>query len=360
MDARDREAPAGTGAGTSARGHAQREKSSTKKRRRRRTDAEIQEFDDAVRSILEPVQPATVRQVYYRAVVAGLVDKDKRGRRWVGESLARSRWNGAVPWEWIVDKTRALLAPEVWRDADSGLAAFSETYRRDLWRTQPAWVEVWVESDSLAGTLVDVTWRLGVPLFSGRGFSSLSALRSAAEQIDQRAREREQPTTVLYVGDLDPAGWEAGRSAERELVEHLDDLLAPGDPEEQKLLVEEARQLGEPIPRDFLKFHRLAVNPDQVEEYGLPDEGAPPARKGPGSVSWWEDDAPGLDYTVEAEAFEPEDLRQLVRLAILDGADVEALERAREVEDLERETLRQVAEAGFSVLERYSDGGGAP
>ena len=310
--------------------------------RARRTRAEIEAFDDAVRDIAERVQPATARQVYYRSVVAGLVEKDHRGYRWVVESLVRQRWSGAVPWSWIADETRAVRAPETWADADRGLAAFARAYRRDAWRDQPAWVEVWVESDSLAGTLIAETWRLGVPLYSGRGFSSLTALRDAAEATAERWQERDQGTAILYCGDLDPSGWEASRAAERGLARHL-------------------AELGSADAADVLAFRRLAVNPEDVHVYNLPTGAKPKAGKkhrgpgrhhGPGSTSWFAEGGPGLPFTVEAEAFEPEVLRDLVRGAILEHADLDALRRAWRVEELERETLALVAQRGLTVLGR--------
>lgn len=281
----------------------------------RRTRAEIEAFDTSVALIAERVRPATCRQVYYRAVVAELVDKDARGYRLVCESLARQRWAGSLPWEWIVDETRAQRAPQSWADANRGMASFAEAYRRDVWRSQPVAVEVWCESDSLAGTLVSVTWKLGVPLFSGRGFASITSLRGAAEQIARRDGDG-QGSAILYVGDLDPSGWEASRAAERGLARHLDDHGSDALP----------------------MFRRVAVNPSDVGIYGLPT-GCRPKSKGPGSTSWWADGGPGLDYTVEAEAFEPEKLRQIVRKSVLGLADVDALQRAWRVEMLERETL---------------------
>ena len=327
--------------------------------RRRRTRAEIEAFDAMVCSITRRVHPATCRQIYYRAVVAGIVAKDDRGYRLVCESLSRQRWADEVPWSWIVDETRAIRAPEVWADADAGIAGFAERYRRDAWRDQPVWVEVWCESDSLAGTLVGVTWKLGVPLYSGRGFSSLSALRSAAEQISERYDERRQPTVVLYVGDLDPAGWEASRAAHRGLLRHLDDLsddfflellygIVDGDKHQSGDLLAEFDE-----DSIVLGFKRLAVNPENVGDYDLPT-GAPPKRLGPGSKSWWKQDGPRLGCTVEAEAFEPDVLRELVRSAILDRADVAALDAVRRTEELEREGLHAVAERGlFTELDRY-------
>lgn len=313
--------------------------------RYRRTRAEIERFDADVRKIARRVQPATARQVYYRAVVAQIVTKDDRGYRWVCESLSRQRWAGDVPWSWISDETRATRAPDAWRDADSGVAAFAETYRRDAWRDQPSWVEVWCESDSLAGTLVAVTWNLGVPLYSGRGFSSLTALRGAATQILGRHNERRQPTRVLYVGDLDPAGWAASRAAREGLHRHLEELGAP-------------ESLTDAYELDSEMFCRLAVNPSDVELYELPQGGAPKGR-GPGSSAWWQDGGPGLEFTVEAEAFEPELLRLIVRDAILRDADVDALKRVWEAEAVERESLRRVAASGlFSELAGYDGDGG--
>jgi hypothetical protein len=306
----------------------------------RRTKAEIRTFDNNIFLIVADVKPATCRQIYYRAVVAGLVAKDDRGYRLVCESLSRLRWDGAVAWDWITDETRAIRAPGMWRDADSGVAAFAEAYRRDAWREQPAWIEVWCESDSLAGTLVDVTWDLGVPLYSGRGFSSLSALRMAAQQMSDRWDEREQPAAVCYLGDLDPAGWEASRAAHRVLLRHLDDL-----------------GFDEYESDSMLTFERLSVNPEDIDVYGL-STGGPPKRKGPGSKSWWDEGGPQLDVTVEAEAFEPDVMRELIRTAILERADVDALNVTRRVEELERNTLRLAASTKrFTDLARY-DGEG--
>ena len=89
-----------------------------------------------------------------------------------------------------------------------------------------------------------------------------------------------------------------------------------------------------------------------MKGYDLPT-GASPKRKGPGSTSWWKPAGPRLPFTVEAEAFEPDVLRAIVRDAILEHADVDALESAWRTEELERETLRTVASNGLSNLARY-------
>lgn len=293
----------------------------------RRTNAEIDLFDGAIRSITEKVQPATCRQIYYRAAVARLVTKGDSGYRLVCESLYRQRWGKIVPWDWIVDETRAVRAPTVWEDAYSGMEAFAATYRRDVWRSQPTWVEVWVESDSLAGTLVNLTWNFGVPLFSGRGFSSLTSGRDAAQQIWERGIERGQTTSIFYVGDLDPAGWEMSKSSLAGLGRHMEDM-------------------GVAYPEEFFSWDRIAVNPLQVAEYDLPT-GDPPKASGPGSSTWWKKDGPRLPFTVDAEAFDPPDLRALVESHIMGAADMDALRASWATQRMERETLIQVANSGL-------------
>ncbi len=82
--------------------------------RSRRTKAEIEAFDFKVYRIALRVQPATCRQIYYRAVVAGIVDKDDRGYRLVCKSLTRHRcrpvWGGTG----ALGPHPGPLAPRTW------------------------------------------------------------------------------------------------------------------------------------------------------------------------------------------------------------------------------------------------------
>jgi hypothetical protein len=64
---------------------------------------------------------------------------------------------------------------------------------------------VWVEKEGLVPIFSDVTRRYGVPLFPGKGYTSLSFSREAALEA-VGALQAGQSVTVLQWGDYDPSG----------------------------------------------------------------------------------------------------------------------------------------------------------
>ncbi|HKZ27197.1 MAG TPA: hypothetical protein VJ086_04810, partial [Rubrobacteraceae bacterium] len=64
-------------------------------KRKRRTKAELEQLDLALADIVAEIQPATVRQVFYQAVVRGLVPKDEvKGYKLVQRRLVKLRESG--------------------------------------------------------------------------------------------------------------------------------------------------------------------------------------------------------------------------------------------------------------------------
>ena len=142
----------------------------------------------------------TVRQLFYQAAVAGLVDKDEKGYDRVQRVLARARERGDYPWEGIYDGLRQMHRPAAWSGLDAFVDVVRGAYRLDRWRLQPHRLEVWVEKDAVRGTVESVTEAYQVPLLCGRGYLSVTAKREASQRIAER------PTTVIYIGDHDPRG----------------------------------------------------------------------------------------------------------------------------------------------------------
>jgi hypothetical protein len=88
-------------------------------KRHRSTKADMEVFRSNLYRIVEEQQPMTVRQVYYQASVRDFVEKTEKGYLMVQRNLALMRrandddslvdidpdvW---LPYEWIVDNTRA-------------------------------------------------------------------------------------------------------------------------------------------------------------------------------------------------------------------------------------------------------------
>ena len=67
---------------------------------RKKAQAQI---DEVIRVVEEIEQAITVRQAFYRLVVAGLVPKTNEGAKAVSELLTRARRGGLIPWEYILE-----------------------------------------------------------------------------------------------------------------------------------------------------------------------------------------------------------------------------------------------------------------
>ena len=268
-------------------------------KRTRATKAEMAQRRARLYELARDDQPATVRNIYYRATVDGTVAKTDSGYRKVQRDLVELRRAGALPFEWIVDHTRWMRKGESFDGVAQALEQVASFYRRDLWSDAPRRVEVWCESDSIAGVVGLVTERWNVPLFPTRGFSSVSFTYSSAQSMNEDGR----PVTIYFIGDHDPAGLAIEDSLATGLAEHLT------------------------VP---FEFYRVAVTWEQVVAGNLP--GTKPKK------------AYGYPLAVEAEAMPAPELRQLLDDAIRSHVDPHRLKVLLEAERSERELLRSIAE----------------
>ncbi|MDQ2880489.1 MAG: hypothetical protein M3Y48_04295 [Actinomycetota bacterium] len=268
------------------------------------------ERHDAIYEITRESQPTGIRFVYYRAVVTGLVPKTDPGYAKVQRALMVMRESERIPYSWIVDSTRWMRKPDSWDTVEQMVEEMSAGYRRNLWSTTDTVVEIWVESESVAGVLYPVTSRWDVPLYPCKGQSSVTFAYEAAQQYKHDHR----PVSIYYVGDHDPAGLEIEAQLGMKLRKHSG--------------------------RDDLTLRRLACTPEQVARFDLP--GTQPKK------SSYRDPISGLHVpwsgqAVEVEALEPNYLRGLVEDAITSHIDPHELALHRMVEDQERAGLEALA-----------------
>ena len=280
---------------------------STVKRRRRRTKAEITALCDAIMEVLEDDHPQSVRHVFYRLVEHpyALVPKTEAGYRTVQRKLLDLRRDDEVPWGWVSDGTRWRRQSQSFGSMAEAVEFVAETYRRDLWRRTPVYVEIWTESDSIAGTIIDEVYRYSAPLMVSRGFSSDSYLYSAAQAISEENR----PAHLYYIGDWDPSGKIIPQVIERRLRAFA--------------------------PEAEIHFERLLVTQEQIREWKLPTK---PAKKTTHARGF-------RGGTVEAEAIPANVTRRLVREAIEQHLDLNETRVMREAEKSEADHLLNIAEA---------------
>lgn len=281
--------------------------SGTPRKRKRRTQAELETLDENLWYIVKEHQPCTVRQVYYRAVVAYLCKKTSSGYNLIQRRLLTMRRDGRLPYEWIQDNARTHYGLPRYRNLEHfAEAASRHLYHYDYWATSPVNVELWVESDSIAGTLRHtVVHEWGLRLHVARGFSSETFLYNAGQEIQDDGRE----TFVYVLSDFDPSG-----------ISLADDIA-------EKLVA-----FAEGVP---VRVERIALDGTQVDAWDLPthelkrsDRRAKRFRREHGSEA------------CELEAVPPKQLRTLVSNAIARHVPVEKIVAAKRDERLQREALR--------------------
>ena len=139
-----------------------------------------------------------------------------------------------------------------------------------------------------------------------RRFSSLTFIHEAAAQHNASGDIR--PLQIFYIGDFDPAGVLIDASLRREMREHLDSDIE-------------------------LRFERIGINLDQIEEFDLPTK----PRKEADRRSLH------IEFSVEAEAMPSSILRAILREKIEDLLPRHALDAARVAEESERGHLTRMA-----------------
>ncbi|MGD9645069.1 MAG: hypothetical protein AB7U73_05110 [Pirellulales bacterium] len=271
----------------------------------RRNRSQVRELRRALYEIVFLHRPMTVRQIFYQATVLGLVEKTEAAYRGtVCRLLGLMREEEELPFEWIADNTRWMRKPNSYSGLEQLLADSAELYRRDIWRSQRDYVEIWCEKEALAGVLFYVTREWDVPLMVTRGYASKSYLHGAATTIEAIRK----PSYVYYFGDYDPSGLDIARAVNEGLRKYA--------------------------ATSEIHFERVAVTLEQIERWSLPSR---PTKKTDSRAKSFE------GRSVELDAIPPDDLRQLARDCIERHIDSYALEQTRRIESLERDTLGLIA-----------------
>jgi hypothetical protein len=275
---------------------------------------------DAILAIIDEIKPCGVRQVFYQTVARGLLDKTESDYEKVQRAIVRLRRDELMPYGWIVDGTRWMHKRTTFSSLDQAVRRAKDTYRRAVWDDQPVRVEIWLEKQGLVGVIFEVTDEFDVPLYVSRGFSSLTYLAEAAEDIEAC----DKPTYIYHLGDHDPWGHKAGEAIEREL-----------------------RRLA---PHAEIHFERMAVTVEQIRDWSLPTrptKGTESAHrattrgaKGVATLAAKFETEYGRG-SVELDALHPESLRGLVRDAVERHVDFRQLDVLRTVEAEERRVLER-------------------
>jgi len=257
----------------------------------------------ALFEIVEAMRPMTVRQVFYQATVHNIVEKSEAGYDKVQTALVQMRRAGTLPYGWLADTTRWQRKPVTFGSVQQALEDTARLYRKALWVNAGVYIEVWLEKDALAGIMLPITDLYDVPLMVARGYASLSFLHTAAEYISGL----DVPIYIYHFGDFDPSGVNAGEKVEQTLKE-----MAPGAE---------------------IHFERVAVTPEQIRAWALPTR---PTKKTDSRAKKFG------KVSVELDAIEPDQLRDLVEDVIQRHMPAEQLRVLKVAEKSERELIARL------------------
>jgi len=279
-------------------------------KRNRATNAEMQVRGDFLVNYANEHGPVTVRQLFYAATVAGLIEKDDAGYGKVQTQVLKLRRGGIMPYSAIADSTRYMRRPRTFDGWENALQQTARLYRKSLWADSDIEVEIWLEKSALAGVIYPVTAEFDVPLMPTGGYSSETFAFEAVEELRGTGK-----TLVIYAFyDFDRSGQDAAHSLKEKVARFGAEFDVP------------------------VRFYNLGLTYDQVKALGLPTRAAKRSTKA--------DERWPYDFAAELDAIPPDTIRDMVRGAIERHLPADQLAHLKLVEAAERETLMQFIRGG--------------
>lgn len=268
----------------------------------KRTRQELDALETSLYQITNELRPMTIRSLFYRAVSAGIVDKTEREYKTIVRVTGKLRKNRTMPFDWLVDAGRFVRQANTWASPQSILRAVRNQYRYDYWLMQKNQVEIWVEKDAIVGVIEETTEKYSVPLYSCKGYPSLSLIDKAI-----RAWPTDKTICIRYFGDHDPSGTDIPRFIQDAMRYEIgfDDSIE-------------------------LDFQVVAVTEEQIQEHSLPTRPTKPSDSRSANFS---------GESVELDAFDPNVLRQLIAHSIEIEIDKEDWNMATAKEERDHQAL---------------------
>lgn len=265
----------------------------------------------------------TLRQLYYRFVAGDLLPaswadpktgstNNERSYKKLGDIIADARLGGYIDWTAIEDRTRELDGNNHWDSPTDIIQACAQSFMLDKWADQKYRVEVWVEKDALEGIIGQTARDLDIDFFSCRGYASATALWDAGQRLKRYAVTGQIPV-ILHLGDHDPSGLDMSRDVEERVGMFMDGQR--------------------------LRFERLALNMDQIEELNPPPN--------PAKVTDSRADKYIEEYGEscwELDALEPAYIDNLVRTAVAKYRDDGKFGAKKDEENEHKENIGKVAD----------------
>ena len=284
------------------------------------TEKRQQQADDVIGIVnaLMEYHPLTVRQIFYQLVAAGKRENTRSKYNDLSRLITQMRVDCMLDWDIIDDRARRISDKRGHEDAGDYARRVSDAlgnYQRCLVQGQEYYIETWCEKDALSQIFEEVAWPYCIRHATCRGFDSATALWKFAERA-RAAISRGQQVVLLYFGDFDPSG------------------LAAGDATQQSLM--------ERYGLCDIRFVRVALNQEQIEEHHLPH--AFDAVKATDTRANRFIERFGEYGACELDAIHPRLLREMTGDAIESYLDMDLFWDQKDIESVERQKMADLQE----------------
>lgn len=216
------------------------------------------EFFQAILAVFDEYEahrPLTVRQVFYRLVAQGIIEKGDTDRyvQRVGTAITDMRRMQLLPFDWVRDDKLKHESPHMYGDESPNMYIHNvldtisselemNSYHRYRHEGQPHAMIFWCEAAGMLPQVARVALRYGAEVYSSSGTDSLTGKKQFADRIVASDR----PVHLFHIGDLDPHG------------KYI-----------YNALVDDVAAFIEHDGGSFT-FERLALTEEQIDKYKIP------------------------------------------------------------------------------------------
>jgi len=260
----------------------------------------IQEYDFAL----------TLRQIYYQLVAKQIIPNLQKYYVKLSRLCVIGRDEGYLSEDSFADRLREIEKISSWKDLSDFADTVRNAYCKDKWINQRNYIEIWTEKDALRGVISPITEKWDVGLLVVRGQVSRTAIYEAYQRYRQK-REQDKECYLFYFGDFDPSGLSIYNSLRNRISNFQGGFLS-------------------------LTFDRIALTPEQIKEYKLPQD---PAKKSDPNYRRFVEEYG--DNVVELDSLPPNVLRAYVEDCIKQNLNLGELKQVLKKEKKEKQELNE-------------------
>ena len=265
----------------------------------------------------------TMRQLYYQFVARDIIENTQKSYKNLVNLMTNARVAGLISWYALEDRNRELSEPYVQEDIQDIVSGIEYHYSLDMWRDQDTHVEVWIEKDALINVIEKPCDRFRVPHMACKGYLSSTMAWNAGQRYRDADRAGKH-CVLIHLGDHDPSGIDMTRDNDARLL-----MFSHGVDIEVK---------------------RIALNMDQVEQYGPPPN---PAKITDTRVSAYINKYGNTSW--ELDALEPKVISNLVEAEIKKYIDFDIWDRQAREQAAGREKLRRIGD-NWNEVSKFLEG----